>query len=219
MKNSEKTRDQLLKENHQLKTKVADLEKSHIKQSSLEEYKDISFGDLFNIKDIQKLQDEFSNATGVASIITDITGVPITKESNFTYLCNNIIRKTKKGLANCYKSDAEIGKLCIQGPSIQTCLSGGLWDAGAGISVEGRHIANWLIGQVRDETQAEDQMVKYANEIGVDKAVFLKAFRAVPSMSHQKFEQIAQVLFTLANQLSEIAFQSIQKSRYIAKQK
>ena len=219
MKNSEKTRDQLLKENHQLKSKVADLEKSQIKQSSLEEYKDISFRDLFNIKDIQKLQDEFSNATGVASIITDITGVPITKESNFTYLCNNIIRKTKKGLANCYESDAKVGKQSIKGPSIQPCLSGGLWDAGAGISIEGKHIANWLIGQVRDETQTEDQMIQYAKKIGTDESAFLRAFHEVPAMSRKKFEQIAQVLFTLANQLSKIAYQNIQKSKYIAEQK
>jgi len=213
---TKKTNDQLLNEIDQLKTKVAELEKSQMGQKSLEKYTDISFEDLFNIKDIQQLQDEFSAATGVASIITDIEGVPITKASNFTNLCENIIRKTEKGIANCYKSDAVIGKLCIQGPTIQPCLSGGLWDAGAGISVEGKHLANWLIGQVRDETQTKDQMLKYAKEIGAEESAFLKAFYEVPSMSRKNFEQIAQVLFTLSNQLSEIAYQGIQKTKYIA---
>ena len=59
-------------------------------------------------------------------------------------------------------------------------MSGGLWDAGAGISVGGRHIANWLIGQVRDATQTEEKMRAYAREIGADEAATVEAFRKCP---------------------------------------
>ena len=59
---------------------------------------DIQFTDLFNIQDIQRIQDVFSKATGVASLITKPDGTPITKPSNFCRLCNEIIRKTEKGL-------------------------------------------------------------------------------------------------------------------------
>ena len=61
-----------------------------------------------------------------------------------------------------------IGRHNEDGPIIQPCLSGGLWDAGAGIMVGGQHIASWLIGQVRDETQTEENMRKYAREIGAE---------------------------------------------------
>ena len=175
----------------------------------------INFGDLFNIDDIQKLQDEFADATGVASIITKPDGTPITKPSKFCRLCNDIIRKTEKGCANCYKSDAAIGKLSLEGPTIKTCMSGGLWDAGAGISVGGQHVANWLIGQVRDETQTEEQMREYAREIEVDEEIFIEAYGEVPSMSYQQFNHVAQALFTLAGQLSKSAYQNIQQARFI----
>ena len=185
----------------------------------LKDDKNIVFRDIFNIKDIQRLQDEFSKAFGVASIITDKNGIPITDPSNFTLLCNNIIRNTEKGKENCYKSDSVIGKMCSDGPIVQTCLSGGLWDAGAGISIGGKHIANWLIGQVRDETQTDEQMLKYAREIGADEDEFIKAFRQVPAMSNVKFKQIAQFLFTLAKQLSDVAYQNVQQARFITERK
>jgi PAS domain S-box-containing protein len=177
----------------------------------------ITFEDLFNFDDIQRLQDQFSRATGVASIITRVDGVPITRPSNFCSLCRDIIRKTEKGLANCYKSDAAIGKRNIQGPTIQTCMSGGLWDAGAGIFVGKKHLANWLIGQVRDETQTEEKMLDYCRKIGADEKEFLVAFREVPTMTKEHFTDIAQMLHTMANQLSSSAYQNVQQSHLINK--
>lgn len=182
---------------------------------ALDDFKSITFEDLFKIEDIQRLQDEFAEATGVASIITTPDGRPITNASNFCRLCNEIIRKTEKGLSNCFKSDAYLGRFNPDGPIVQPCLSGGLWDAGAAISIGGKHIANWLIGQVRDETQSEEKMRIYAQKIGADETAVIEAFREVPSMSRYQFERIAQVLFTLANQLSTTAHQNIQQARSI----
>ena len=185
----------------------------------LDEQTHITFENLFNLDDIQRLQDEFSNATGVASIITQTDGTPITRPSNFCYLCNDIIRKTKQGRINCYKSDAEMGRYNPEGPIIAHCMSGGLWDAGASISVGGKHIANWLIGQVRDATQTEENMRAYARIIGADEDAMVKAFYKVPTMSIEQFGNIAQVLFTIANQLSDIAYQNVQQARFIAERK
>ncbi len=180
---------------------------------------DVSFNDLFSLDDIQRLQDEFAEATGVASLITLPDGTPLTTPSRFTRFCNDVVRQTEKGCVNCYRSDAIIGKFSTIGPTVQPCISGGLWDAGAGISVGGKHIANWLIGQVRDMTQSEERIRFYAREIGADETEAVSAFREVPSMSRQTFEKIAQMLFTLANQLSQKAYQNLQQQRLIAKLK
>lgn len=179
----------------------------------------VTIEDLFNLADIQRLQDEFALATGVASIITHTDGTPITAPSSFCQFCIDVVRKTEKGRANCYKSDATLGRLSAKGPTIQPCMSGGLWDAGAGISVGGRHIANWLIGQVRDETQTEDKMRAYAREIEADETVLIDAFRKVPAMSHERFKRVSQFLFTLANQLSSIAYHNLQQARFITERK
>jgi PAS domain S-box-containing protein len=179
----------------------------------------ITFTELFDLETIQHIQDEFSAATGVASVITQPDGTPITRPSNFCRLCKDIIRNTEIGCTNCYHSDAILGRYHPDGPLIQPCLSGGLWDAGASISVGNRHIANWLIGQVRDETQSEEQIKAYAHTIGADETEVLAAYREVPSMSFSHFKQIAQALFTFANQLSTTAYQNIQQARFIAERR
>ncbi len=184
--------------------------------SPLDQSPDLVFDELFDLDEFQRIQDEFSAATGVASIITLPDGTPITKASNFTCLCNDIIRKTEKGYSNCFKSDAALGRHHQEGPVVQQCLSGGLWDAGVSITVGDRHIANWLIGQVRDETQTDEAMRIYAQEIGADEQQFMNAFYNVPVMSLERFKKVAQALFTLANQLSTTAFQNIQQARVIA---
>jgi PAS domain S-box-containing protein len=179
----------------------------------------IMFEDLFNLNNIQRLQDEFAQAARVASIITSPDGTPITVPSNFCRLCNDIIRNTEKGRANCFKSDAILGQPDITGPKVQPCLSGGLWDAGAAISVGGRHIANWLIGQVRDEAQNEESIRAYARSIGADEYEAVAAFHEVPAMSRTQFEKVAKALHTLAGQLSDFAYQNVQQSRFIAGRK
>lgn len=171
---------------------------------------DFQFSDLFDLEEIQRLQDLFSDATHVASIITIPDGTPITKPSNFCRLCIDIIRNTEIGCANCYKSDATLGRHNPSGPLVQPCLSGGLWDAGASISVGGKHIANWLIGQVRNEEIDEKLILKYAEVIGADKKDFKKALAEVPIMTASQFKKVSEMLFAFANDISEKAYTNLQ---------
>ncbi len=179
----------------------------------------IAVEDLLNLSDIQRLQDLFAKAFGVAVFMTRPDGTPITQPSNFTELCAEIIRKTPKGEKNCHISDAMIGRHNPSGPIIQPCLSAGLRNAGASIAVGGHHIANWLVGQVRDADQKEEEILKYAREIGADETAFCAAYRKVPVMSQEQFESTAQVLFELANQISTAAYQNVQQARFITERK
>ena len=184
----------------------------------LDEIKNIDFTDLFSLEDIQRIQDTFANATGVGSLITYPDGTPITKPSNFCRFCN-LIRSTEKGQINCMKSDMSIGATNSKGPTVMPCYSGGLWDAGASITIGGVHLANWFIGQIRNEAQDFDKMLNYADEIGIDRKIFSEALEEVPVMSKQQFERVAQSLFVLANEISLKAYQNIQQARFIAEQK
>jgi len=175
----------------------------------------IKFQDLFDLEEIQSIQDTFAKATGVASIITDTDGSPITKPSNFCRLCRDIIRKTEKGLSNCMHSDAVLGRGNPNGPTMQPCLSGALWDGGASIMVGDKHIANWLVGQVRNEQQDEERMLAYAREIGADEEAFLAALSEVNIMTTEQFSHVCQALFVMAKQMSKLAYQNVLQARTI----
>lgn len=172
---------------------------------------DLSFGDLFNLEEIQSLQDSFAAAANVASLITDPGGRPLTRPSNFCRLCRDVIRSTDKGLDNCIRSDALLGRPHPNGPIVQKCLSVGLWEAGTSIYVGSRHIANWLVGQVREEFIDRERMTAYAHEIGIDDETFLSALEEVPVMPEKQFRNVSAALFQIAHQMSVMALQNVQQ--------
>jgi len=183
------------------------------------ENSELKITDFFDVTELQRLQDIFADTNGVASIITDTTGNPVTKPSKFTNLCWAVIRQTTKGCENCYLSDAVIGRYNPDGPVVQPCLSGGLWDAGVSITVGGKHIANWLIGQVKSDDQKQEELLNYAETIGADKNEYEKALYEIPVMSIEKFRSIADFLFIFANQLSQNAYNNYQLNNEIEARK
>jgi len=182
-------------------------------------HEDLELEEIFEISDLQALQNQFSDSMRVASVITAPDGTPITAPSNFTRFCFGVVRGTEKGLKACMQSDAEIG--CFHGnhSHVQPCLSGGLWDAGVPIIVGGKHIANWLIGQVRNETQTEFNILLYAKKIGADPEEALKAFREVPVMSREQFQKTADMLYTLVSYITTVAYQNLMQARFISERK
>ncbi len=185
----------------------------------LDEAEPVVFEELFDIEELQRIQDAFAEATGVASIITRPDGTPITRPSGFRRLCDRIVRGTERGRANCFHSDAMIGRHNPGGPIVQRCLSGGLWDAGASITLGGRHVANWLIGQVKSASDDDAHLARYAAEIGADPTEYRAALAEVPVMSEEQFARIAHALFVLANELSLKAYQNVQQARFIAERR
>jgi len=176
----------------------------------------LTFSDLFDLEEIQKLQDAFTESSGTAQMITDPEGNPITRPSGFCRLCAEFIRQSEKGRQRCYLSDSSLGRVSIDGPTVRPCLSAGLWGAGASIMVGGKHVANWLIGQVRNERLDLDQIARYAEEIDVDPVEFRKALLEVPVMSEEQFRRVAHTLFVLSRELSTKAYQNVQQARFIA---
>ncbi len=172
------------------------------------------FNDLFRLNEIQKLQDQFADAMGIGSIITNTNGIPITKGSNFSAFCN-LIRSTDKGMDNCLKSDSALGQMNKRGITIRKCLSSGLWEAGTRITVGGKHVGNWLIGQVRDNSHDDTQLIDYARSIGADEEVAAVVVKDITVMTQARFKKIGDVLCTLARLLSSIAYQNIQQARFI----
>ncbi len=201
-------KETLLREIAELREKLAKKEQelALYKGAEHDPYENIAFTDLFDLDAIQKLQDSFARATGVGSLITEPDGTPITRPSNFCSFCA-LIRATEAGRRNCRKSDTAIGRHNPSGPTIRPCLSAGLWDAGASITVNGRHIASWLAGQIRVETAHKPSVLAYAREIGADEQAIASAYDQVTVMPLEQFRNVCEFLFLLANILSLRAFQ------------
>ena len=178
----------------------------------------VAFEEMFSLTAIQEIQDMFAEAAGVASILTDSDGAPLTKPSGFYRLCNEIMPRLGRSPFTCL--DSNLSPLNNETEStVRTCLNGGLWKAGARVIVGGRHIANWIIGQVRNGEHPDDKVKEYAVELGADVNEFMEAFFEIPVMSKSKFQSAARALEVFARQLSNMAYQNIQQARFIADRK
>jgi anti-anti-sigma regulatory factor/ligand-binding sensor protein len=185
----------------------------------LEDIDKVEFEDLFDIEEMQAIQDAFALGAGVASLITRPDGSPITEASNVCEICWRIIRGTEAGLANCLKSDAAISRPSPDGPIIQPCESGGLIDGSASIMIGDRHIATWMIGQVMFEEPDVEKMMAYAREIGADEADFREALKGPTRMPREQFEHLAQTVYLFTKQLSKLAMQNFHQNRLLAQSK
>ena len=65
----------------------------------------VHLSELLDIESVQVIQDSFSKMTGMASVLTDENGTPITKGSNFTTFCYELTRRSAIGKARCEKCD------------------------------------------------------------------------------------------------------------------
>lgn len=180
---------------------------------------DISLNVLFNIEELQKLQDDFADAHGVASLITDVDGKPITRASNFCRLCDEFIRKDPVGGLECEIIDSEVCHSIKDNTVMIPCPNVGLVHAGAPIMVEGKVLANWLIGQIRTENSDEALVRDYIKKLNLNEDEALRAYRESLCIDSEKFAAIVQLLFTISTQLSKAAFQNIQQARFITERK
>jgi len=185
-------------------------------QLRAERENEIKFADIFNLEEIQRMQDLFSDATGVASIITDPEGKSITRPSNACRLCDSIILKTEKGRASCYRSHAALDQPNSSGPIMQHNACGELWDAGTSITVGGKHLACWLIGPVRSREVDSERIAEYAVEIGASSEDLMEALSQVPVMSVEQFAKVSKMLFAFVTELSENAYSNVELKMQIA---
>jgi|GEM_PF-965476 len=107
----------------------------------------IEFADLFNIGELQNLQDLFADATGIASVITRPDGTPLTRPSNFSWLTDCATGQPAEPPPRETASFAGINLQYSDGRWNNDSLNDDLWYAGAAITVGGIHMADWLIGK------------------------------------------------------------------------
>ncbi|MTV48915.1 chemotaxis protein [Heliobacillus mobilis] len=166
--------------------------------------------DLIDIDLLQRFQDSFSAATGMASITVDLQG-PITRPSNFTDFCMNLTRKTPEGLRRCNECDLKGGREAAQSgkPAIYYC-HGGLMDFAAPIVVGGKQLGAMLGGQVLPVRPDEQKLRQLARELGINPDEYIKALAKVRIVPEESIRAAAELLYIVANALSRIGYQRLQ---------
>lgn len=174
--------------------------------------------DVVNLDILQRIQDTFAEAMGVAAVTVDRDGKPITKESNFCRMCL-MIRSTPEGLKRCHCSDADGGRIAHQmrKPYAYKC-PGGLLDAAAPIIVEGEFVGSILCGQVIAAESVDETMQDIVEKnvaLGLEQAEVEEALRMITPLPSDRFKAAVEMLSLTANHVIEMSASNLAKSKLL----
>ncbi|SET83223.1 Ligand-binding sensor domain-containing protein [Natronincola peptidivorans] len=180
----------------ELKLKNAQDENLNLEGLDLREVIDIDF--------LQKFQDDFAIGMGLASVTVDTKGNPITKPSSYTRFCMDFTHSTEIGDRRCAESHKKGGEEAAKTgkPVVYECHAG-LIDFAAPIMLEGKLIGTILGGQVLTSPPEENKYRKIAGEIGVDEDAYVESVKEITTLSKERIQAAADVLYIVANSMSK----------------
>jgi ligand-binding sensor protein len=180
----------------------------NIKGKNTKDLLEIQLKDVLDIDLLQKFQDNFAESMDIASVTVDRDGEPVTKPSSYTSFCIQYTHSTKIGDDRCALSHKKGGEEAARTgkPYIYQCHAG-LIDFAAPIIVDGKLIGTILGGQILTAKPEETGFRKVAGEIGVNADKYVEAVNKVKITTEKNIKAAAEVLFIVANSLSQIGYQ------------
>lgn len=168
---------------------------------------ELKLTDLIDMEILQKIQDAFSDMSGIASLVTDARGNILTKPSGFSDFCKNHIRNTEIGRKRCEDCD-RLGaeKAGRAGVSCAYYCHAGLVAFASPIMAHGCMVGCFVGGQVSTIPLDEEKLRKVAEEIGTDAEGLISAAKDIRIVDKKSIEKVSNALYTIANILSEIAY-------------
>ena len=154
--------------------------------------------DFMDLKRLQEIQDNFSDATGLAAIAVGKNGEYLTEGSNFTDFCMKYTRGSAEGRKRCVKCDNECSGTYF--------CHAGLMDFSIDIVVNDEKVGAIIGGQVLPNPPDDELFRKTAKELGIDPEQYIKALHQVPISSEEKIRSSAKLLGDIVNQLVSLEY-------------
>ncbi len=147
--------------------------------------------DFLDLRKLQELQDNFSDATGLAAVLLDNKGEKVTKESNFTDFCIKYTQGSEEGSHRCTKCHNE-------NSGVYYCHAG-LMAFAIDIMLGNEKAGKVIGGQVLPRKADEDSFRKTAAELGIDSGSYINALKKVPVSNEKSIRAAAELFGQMVN--------------------
>ncbi len=166
-----------------------------------------------DLEDLQTLLTNFCDAVGVASAISDLKG-NLLAFANFQRACTQFHRVGEVSSQRCAESDSILGSSLEEGQNftIYQCKNG-LTDAASPLIIDGKHLANILIGQFHLQEPDLEFFRRQARDLGYDEEDYLSSIKEVPMMSKDKLPSILGFLSGFAKIVGTLTLDRIRASQ------
>ena len=174
---------------------------------------ELQVSDLLDLEELQRLLGNFCDAVGVASAISDLKG-NLLAFANFRRCCTQFHRVGEISSQRCAESDAILGSRLEEGQdfTIYQCKNG-LTDAASPLIIDGKHVANILIGQFHLQEPDLDFFRRQARDLGYDEEDYVASIKEVPMMSAEKLPSILGFLSGFAKMVGSLSLDRIRASQ------
>jgi PAS domain S-box-containing protein len=163
------------------------------------ENESFSFANLFDLQEIQRIQDSFAQAVGVCAVIVDNEDKPITKPSGNIDLCEADPCESEGGKKACRRAASAFENNRNGGPVLLNFENETVWNGAASIGVGEQHLATWLIG--RTPNRIDDGIPRYDEKNA--------------KLEREKFVRVLKSLSLITNQLSTLAMNNMRQARLL----
>lgn len=167
--------------------------------------RDMKIRDFMDLDKLQNIQDQFSDATGLAVIIVDTDGNYVTKASNFTDFCMKYTRGSEVGLKRCKQCDYENSGTYL--------CHAGLVDFSVDIVVEGEKVAAVIGGQVLTKEPDEEKFRGIAMDLGINPDDYIRALHKVPVRTDKAIRAAAGLLEDVMNHAVNLEYMKYRNNR------
>ena len=168
---------------------------------------ELRLADLIDTEILQKLQDDFTEMTGMAAIVREADGAPVTSGSSIPDFCVKYTRVSKEGCMRCeqcYQKGAE--QVMETGKAAVYFCHAGLIEFIAPIMAGGKFVGSFIGGHVFISTPDPEPLREIAGEIDVDPEEYLEAAGSVNVISQDEIDKAARFLYTIVDALSNMAY-------------
>jgi len=163
--------------------------------------------DLIDLETLQKVQDAFSDMSGIAAVITDVNGKALTKDSGGCDFCHKYIRSTELGVRQCAECDKMGAAKAAKAKT--TCVyfcHAGLVEFAAPIMAHGTTVGCIVGGQILTVPLEEKHLREVGEKLGVDAQMLIESAKEIRVVDKRTIDKVSNALYTIANILSNVAY-------------
>ncbi len=167
--------------------------------------------DLIDVPKTQKLLENFAGVLGVSAAIFDIDG-EVLVSSFWQRLCTVFHNSNPDTRRKCIESNTELARNLFDGKNfaLYQCLNG-LTVASSPIVIEGKHLANAVLGQFLLEEPDVDFFERHAEAHGFDRPAYLDALSEIPRLEKEKLPYALAFLSSFAKMIATMGLNQLRQ--------
>lgn len=146
---------------------------------------------MVDVKELQRMQNLLSDATGLAAVILEASGQPVTKPSNYPDFCRKI--------GGSMIGQEQCGQCAKNGSGLYRCHAG-LMEFSKHIMVDGKLAGILIGGQALSENPDPDFYRPIFRDMGLNEEECLRALEQVPVRSEKAIKACAELFSSTIEQ-------------------